>query len=153
MSENSSPIFTTLGLSPMLPPKEGELTFHEEIPEDPIKNPSLANDFAFARENLRMAIEKGAEALEQLKELAVSSQHPLMFSALASVIASVSGASDKLMKAHTQHKALVSKVPQKTLPDGTHPSQGPDTINNNNIFVGSTEELAKIIKQMKENNG
>jgi hypothetical protein len=104
-----------------------------EIPDDPQK------DYDYTRANLYNLISKGQEAIDGILEIAQESGHPRAFEVAGQLIKSVGDVSDKLMDL------------QKKMKDLDAPQKGPTTVNNS-LFVGSTAELSKLIKQGLLNN-
>ena len=92
--------------------------------------------YDYTRGNLYSIIEKGQEAIDGILELAQESEMPRAYEVAGQVIKSVSDATDKLMDL------------QKKLKDVEEEKQkGPSTVNNS-LFVGSTAELAKMLKSV-----
>ena len=95
----------------------------------------IEKDYEYTRGNLYSIIEKGQEAINGILELAQDSEMPRAYEVAGQLIKSVSDATDKLMDL------------QKKLKDVNEEqvSKGPSTVMNA-LFVGSTAELAKLIK-------
>ena len=104
------------------------------IQKPPTKD-DITRDYEYTRGNLYSIIEKGQEAIDGILELAQESDMPRAYEVAGQLIKSVSDATDKLMDL------------QKKLKDVNEEQQtkGPNTVNNA-LFVGSTAELAKLIK-------
>ena len=101
---------------------------------DRITKDDITRDYEYTRGNLYSIIEKGQEAIDGILELAQESEMPRAYEVAGQLIKSVSDATDKLMDL------------QKKLKDvNEEQSKGPSTVNNA-LFVGSTAELAKLIK-------
>lgn len=99
----------------------------------------IKKDYDYTRGNLYSLIEKGQEAINGILELAQESEMPRAYEVAGQLIKSVADATDKLMDL------------QKKLKDIEEEKQkGPTTVNNA-LFVGSTAELAKLLKQQTEN--
>lgn len=105
-----------------------------EKPDDPQK------DYEYSRAQLYTLIEKGQEAVSGILELAQDSQHPRAFEVAGQLIKSVGDVTDKLLELQKKMKDI--EKPQ---------SNGPKTVNNA-LFVGSTAELQKMLKQGFLNN-
>ena len=96
----------------------------------------IRNDYEYTRGNLYSIIEKGQEAINGILELAQESEMPRAYEVAGQLIKSVSDATDKLMDL------------QKKLKDvNAEEKSGPTNVTNNALFVGSTADLAKLIKQ------
>mgnify|MGYP001254268625 FL=1 len=95
----------------------------------------IKKDYDYTRGNLYSIIEKGQEAINGILELAQESDQPRAYEVAGQLIKSVSDATDKLMDL------------QKKLKDVEEDKQvrGPSTVNNA-LFVGSTADLAKMLK-------
>ena len=102
----------------------------------------IKKDYDYTRGNLYSIIEKGQEALNGVLELAQESEQPRAYEVAGQLIKSVSDATDKLMDLQKKLKDVEEEKQ----------SRGPSTVNNA-LFVGSTAELAKMLKQgVKEDN-
>jgi len=98
----------------------------------------IKKDYDYTRGNLYSLIEKGQEAINGILELAQESEMPRAYEVAGQLIKSVADATDKLMDL------------QKKLKDIEEDKQkGPTTVNNA-LFVGSTAELAKLLKQQSQ---
>jgi hypothetical protein len=89
-------------------------------------------------------IEEGQDAMHKLTQIATQSQHPRAFEVLAKMMETMLQANKDLMglqKDIRELDAADSPINEKA-----------KTINNN-LFVGSTAELQKMIEQMKNGNG
>ena len=120
-----------------------------EVEEDPIEvrepvgiqkpdrltKDDIEKDYEYTRGNLYSIIEKGQEAINGILELAQDSEMPRAYEVAGQLIKSVSDATDKLMDLQKKVKDV----------NEDSPSKGPSTVNNA-LFVGSTAELAKLLK-------
>ena len=95
----------------------------------------IKKDYDYTRGNLYSIIEKGQEALNGVLELAQESEQPRAYEVAGQLIKSVSDATDKLMDLQKKLKDVEEDKMVK----------GPSTVNNA-LFVGSTAELAKMLK-------
>ena len=104
---------------------------------------SRRKDYKFARKNLKNAMEIGNEALEDLIEIAKSSQQPRAYEVIATLVKNVSDASDKLMDVNKKlHEIEIIAEPEKNLKnmDKLELNQ-----QNNTYYVGSTADLQELI--------
>ncbi len=102
----------------------------------------IKKDYNYTRGNLYSIIEKGQEAINGILELAQESEMPRAYEVAGQLIKNVADATDKLMDLQKKLKDVEEEKQ----------SRGPSTVNNA-LFVGSTAELAKMIKQgAKEEN-
>ena len=102
---------------------------------DRLTKDDITKDYEYTRGNLYSIIEKGQEAINGILELAQESEMPRAYEVAGQLIKSVSDATDKLMDLQKKLKDVEEDTPQK----------GPSTVNNA-LFVGSTAELAKLLK-------
>ena len=102
---------------------------------DRLTKDDIEKVYEYTRGNLYSIIEKGQEAINGILELAQDSEMPRAYEVAGQLIKSVSDATDKLMDLQKKVKDVNEDSPQK----------GPSTVNNA-LFVGSTAELAKLLK-------
>ena len=95
----------------------------------------ITKDYEYTRGNLYSIIEKGQEAINGILELAQESEMPRAYEVAGQLIKSVSDATDKLMDLQKKLKDVEEETKVK----------GPSTVNNA-LFVGSTAELQKLLK-------
>ena len=95
----------------------------------------IQKDYEYTRGNLYSIIEKGQEAINGILELAQESEMPRAYEVAGQLIKSVSDATDKLMDLQKKLKDVNEEQQQK----------GPNTVNNA-LFVGSTADLTKLLK-------
>ena len=106
-------------------------------PEKPARltQDDITKDYEYTRGNLYSIIEKGQEAINGILEIAQESEMPRAYEVAGQLIKSVSDATDKLIDL------------QKKLKDvNEEQTKGPTNVTNA-LFVGSTADLAKLIKQ------
>ncbi len=112
---------------------------------------SRRKDYKYARKNLKNAVKIGNEALEDLLEIAKSSQQPRAYEVIATLVKNVSDASDKLMDVNKKlHEIEIIAEPEKNLKnmDKLELNQ-----QNNTYYVGSTADLQELINNtMSEDN-
>ena len=96
----------------------------------------IKKDYDYSRGQLYDVIEKGQEALSGILDVANNTDHPRAYEVAGQLVKSVSDATEKLM-------ALQQKM--QDLEEG--PKSKQKITNNNALFVGSTAELSKLIKQ------
>lgn len=100
-----------------------------------IDKPELQHDYELTRAHLHNLVMKGQEALDGILDVARSSDHPRAYEVAFQGIKNVADITDKLIDLQKKMKDI----------DDT-PKINPTTVNNT-MFVGSTSELAKILKQ------
>ena len=102
----------------------------------------IKKDYDYTRGNLYSIIEKGQEAINGILELAQESEMPRAYEVAGQLIKNVADATDKLMDLQKKLKDVEEEKQ----------SRGPSNVTNA-LFVGSTAELAKLLKsERKENN-
>ena len=97
-------------------------------------NNDLKKDYEYTRGNLYSIIEKGQEALNGILELAQESEMPRAYEVAGQLIKNVADATDKLIDLQKKLKDIDE---QKV--------KGPTNVTNA-LFVGSTAELSKLLK-------
>ena len=106
-----------------------------EKPDRLTKN-DIEKDYDYTRCNLYSIIEKGQEAINGILEIAQESEMPRAYEVAGQLIKSVSDATDKLLDLQKKVKEVNEEE-----------KKGPTSVTNNALFVGSTADLAKLIKQ------
>ena len=118
-------------------PRKEQLTNVGITRPDRLTKDDITKDYEYTRGNLYSIIEKGQEAINGILELAQDSEMPRAYEVAGQLIKSVSDATDKLMDLQ---KKLKDVEEEKV-------SKGPSTVNNS-LFVGSTADLAKMLKSV-----
>ena len=113
-------------------PVSGEL-----VPE----NQDIQKDYEYTRANLYSLIEKGQEAINGIMELAGEGGSPRAYEVAGQLIKSVADTTDKLADLQKKIKDLEEDGKKTT-----------NNVTNNAVFVGSTSELQKMLKQGFLNN-
>ena len=103
------------------------------VPED--KDPDI--DFETGRKNLYNLLDKGNEAIDGILNLAKEGEHPRAYEVAGQLIKTVSEVSQNLLDLQDKLKKV------KDIPD-----RGPKNVTNA-LFVGSTTELQKMLKEKK----
>ena len=105
-------------------------------------NPNDVNkDYDYTRGNLYSLIEKGQEAINGIMEVAGETASPRAYEVAGQLIKSVADTTDKLADLHKKVKDIEEDNPKKQ-----------STVTNNALFVGSTSELSKMLKDGMLNN-
>ena len=102
--------------------------------EDQKRNFVHEQDYEYSRDTYYDLIEKGRESLELMIEVARESEHPRAFEVLSNMIKGIADVNDKLMDLNKK---------QKDLQKEDAPTEA--TTTNNNLFVGSTTELQRML--------
>ncbi len=92
-------------------------------------------DFQYARENMYNLIERGTDGLEELLEIAKQSEHPRAFEVVQQTIGQLTTTNKELLNLHKTKKDIKAE-------------KGPTNVTNA-LFVGSTAELQKLLKEKK----
>ncbi len=98
---------------------------------------NIVDDYEYARGNMIAVIEKGQEALSGILDVAGMSQHPRSYEVVATLVKAVADANKDLLELAKKRKDL-EKVE----------NGGPQTVNNN-LYLGSTADLLKLLKDNK----
>ena len=111
--------------------------------KDKLKNISddIEKDYDYTRANLYSLIEKGQESLNGIMELAGESASPRAYEVAGQILKSVADTTDKLMELQKKVKEVDEEK-----------AKGPSTVTNNAVFVGSTSDLSKMLKDGILNN-
>ena len=126
---------------------ESEIVESEKIKESPIEKvekisasvDDVKKDYEYTRGNLYSLIEKGQEAINGILELAQESEMPRAYEVAGQLIKNVADATDKLMDLQKKLKDVEEEKQAK----------GPTNVTNA-LFVGSTAELAKLLKNQNK---
>ena len=95
----------------------------------------VSKDYDYTRGNLYSLIEKGQEAINGIMEVAGETASPRAYEVAGQLIKSVADSTDKLMDLQKKVKEIEEDNPKKQ-----------NTVTNNALFVGSTSELSKMLK-------
>ena len=127
-------------ITPEVVPEEPKPVVREK--PDRLTKDDVSKDYDYTRGNLYSIIEKGQEAIDGILEIAQESEMPRAYEVAGQLIKSVSDATDKLIDL------------QKKLKDVNEEqvSKGPTNVTNA-LFVGSTADLAKLIKNETPKKG
>lgn len=114
--------------------KKSEISSLEKIST----SEDMERDYSYSRSQLYSLIEKGQEAVNGILDVAASSDHPRAYEVAGQLIKNVADVTDKLADLHKKMKDLNDDY------------QGPKSITNNALYVGSTADLLQLIKQEKK---
>ena len=101
----------------------------------PPEEKNIDNDYKYSRDTYYELVEKGKQSLELMIEVARESEHPRAFEVLSGMIKNISDVNDRLMDLNKKKKEIDKKDEIKKIANTT-----------NNLFVGSTTELQKLLK-------
>ena len=102
----------------------------------------LTKDYEYSRAQLYSLVEKGQEAVDGALDVAQQSDSARAYEVAGQLIKHVADTADKLIDLQKKMKDIDEVKDSKTT-----------NVTNNSLFVGSTSELQKMLKQtMKDNN-
>ena len=99
----------------------------------------VEDDADFARCNIRSLIEKGNQAMDQLLQVANASEHPRAYEVAAGLIKNLADLNKDLLEIQKRRKDLTG--------ESTNPAKNINV--DKAVFVGSTTELVKFLKNNK----
>ncbi len=105
------------------------------------KNTKIDADFERVRRDLFDLAGQGDEAIELMLELARESEHPRAFEVLGQLIKQNAEIGEKILKLHKSKKEVDK--------EDDIPALGQQAATNNNVFIGSTAELQKMLRDEK----
>ena len=112
-----------------------------EIQKSQTRAENVDKDYDYTRGNLYSLIEKGQEAINGIMEVAGETASPRAYEVAGQLIKSVADTTDKLADLHKKVKDIEADNPKTQ-----------NTVTNNALFVGSTTELSKMLKDGMLNN-
>ena len=104
------------------------------------QTPDVQQDYEISRAQLHNLVMKGQEAVDGILDVARASDHPRAYEVAATTIKAVGDVTDKLIDLQQKMKEL-DKEDKKSPSNVT-----------NALFVGSTSELQKLLKQQNNIN-
>jgi hypothetical protein len=135
-------ISDSLGLVPIDEVIEGSIVEkRESFPKEiDVSVDSADKDYDYARANFYNIIETGTEALEQMLDVAKASEHPRAYEVVSTIMKTLVDA----------NKDLVDMSVDMRKGRGEETLESTNTTNN--LFVGSTSELQKMLKSLKDDS-
>ena len=122
---------------------EDMLNISVDVPAEPVKpagpktdKDDQQKDYEYTRGELYSLIDQGQEAVRGALEVAQESGHPRAYEVAVAAMKHVADMTEKLQDLHKKMKDLDEE------------QKGPKNVTNNAMFVGSTAELQKMLKQM-----
>ena len=110
-----------------------------------VMQPSASNDeeeidreYLYTKSNLHTVIDRGTEALEEMLMIAKQSEQPRAFEVVSGLIKTIADANKDLLELKNKQKTLKGE-------------KAAAKVTNNALFVGSTAELQKMLKDAKKN--
>ena len=123
-------IANILNITPTI--RENDLVIHQDT--ERVGSEELDTDIKYVRDMMYDTIKNTSDAVEEMLGIAKQSQHPRAFEVVATLLNTQREASKDLLDLHKKKKELKHED-----------KDGPETINNN-LFVGSTADLLKMIR-------
>lgn len=107
-----------------------------------------SNDIAVVRETLHRLMQKSEDALDDVLNLARSSEHPRAFEVAGQMIKNVGDIATQLIDLHKKAKEIdkVSSNPREEALNGGNNIE----TQNNIVFTGTAQDLMKAIKMNRE---
>ena len=128
-----------LEMNPLMVEEQKE----EQLPVVVEEKSDAEQDFELARKNLQELAKKGNKALDELIMLAKNSEHPRAYEVVATLIKTLADTNKDLLETR-KRKIDIDKA------RGASTNSDAKTVNNN-LFVGSTAELQKFLKERANN--
>lgn len=100
----------------------------------------VKDDYEFSRNTYKNLISTGVNSLDVLAELARESEHPRAFEVLSTTIKNLGDTTEKLMSLQKSKKELNKEEREEEKA----------RVTNNNVFVGSTTDLQRLLAQDNE---
>ena len=108
------------------------------IPRPKEDNEDIENDYKYQRENFYNLVEKGTDAIEGILEIARESEHPRTYEVAGNLIKQVAEVTEKLGDLQEKMRKLKEV-----------PNNAPKSVTNA-LYVGSTAELQKMLRDRKD---
>ena len=112
---------------------EGEVVEVIEQPKTVSKKDDIQDDYEYARANLRDTINHAKSALDELQNIASVTESPRAFEVYSQLTKTIVDANKDLLELQAKLKRVREDQPKQQ-------------VTNNSLFVGSTQDLFKIIK-------
>lgn len=127
-------------------PLQGELIMKDGsvvVPDTNNQDEKIDYDYEKTRNNLHGLLAQGQDALTNALEIAKASEQPRAFEVVGMLVKQLSEVNAQLLDLHEKKQKLDGKYDKKD------DNNTKNVTNNNAIFVGSTTELNKLIKNMQ----
>jgi Terminase DNA packaging enzyme len=138
MKTNYEDLDSALNIESSIVEVEKDVTSIDIVPSQP---DDIKKDYEYTRANLYSLIEKGQEAINGIMDLASEGGSPRAYEVAGQLIKSVADTTDKLIDLQKKIKDVQENNTKIS-----------NNVTNNAVFVGSTSELSKILKQGFLNN-
>ena len=138
---NYDPIDEALNIKSEIIPTPENVVSKKKNQMKKVEGQDVGKDYDYTRGNLYSLIEKGQEAINGIMEVAGETASPRAYEVAGQLIKSVADTTDKLMDLQKKVKEVEEDANKTT-----------NNVTNNALFVGSTSELSKMLKQGILNN-
>ena len=138
---NYDPIDEALNVKSEIIPTPEHVVSKKKNEIKKVEGQGVGKDYDYTRGNLYSLIEKGQEAINGIMEVAGETASPRAYEVAGQLIKSVADTTDKLMDLQKKVKEVEEDTNKTT-----------NNVTNNALFVGSTSELSKMLKQGILNN-
>ena len=138
MKTNYENLDSALNIESSIVEVEKDITTIDIVPTQP---DDIKKDYEYTRANLYSLIEKGQEAINGIMDLASEGGSPRAYEVAGQLIKSVADTTDKLIDLQKKIKDVQENNTKVS-----------NNVTNNAVFVGSTSELSKLLKQGFLNN-
>ena len=138
MKTNYEDLDSALNIESSIVEVEKNITTIDIVPTQP---DDIKKDYEYTRANLYSLIEKGQEAINGIMDLASEGGSPRAYEVAGQLIKSVADTTDKLIDLQKKIKDVQENNTKIA-----------NNVTNNAVFVGSTSELSKLLKQGFLNN-
>lgn len=101
---------------------------------------NIKDDYETSRDTYLDLIENGKRGLDLMMEVARESEHPRAFEVLSGMIKNIADVTDKLMDLNKKNKEITQEPKEEEA----------KAITNNNVFIGSTTDLQRLLHQTDE---
>lgn len=112
---------------------------NEVVRTESASKKDINDDYIFSRDTYKNLIHTGMNSLDALAEIARESEHPRAFEVLSKSIKDIGDVTDKLMSLQKNKQELAGKKEEEA-----------SKITNNNMFIGSTTDLQRMLIDNKE---
>jgi len=113
---------------------QGEIVQAEKnLPSITSNDQDKGNDYKYSREIFYGLVERGQDAIEGILDIAKESEHPRVYEVAGQLIKTVGETTEKLIDLQAKMKELDK---DNNMPDKVQ----------NNLFVGSSAELQKLLR-------
>lgn len=110
----------------------------EVVNHNPVNDEEeIDKEYLYTKSNLHTVIDRGTEALEEMLMIAKQSEQPRAFEVVSGLIKTIADANKDLLELKNKQKTLKGE-------------KAASKVTNNALFVGSTAELQKMLKDARK---